>query len=300
MREGDKYGLMITDSLFAEKFPVFISLVLMLLITTGLPAGEAVFPDALEQRLSTEKILKVQQEPIVERAILQRLYEKNGYRSLWERKGNVEELMNWISRSREEGLTPADYHQAILEKMAAVDPADIGERIDRELLLTDALVLLAIHLGTGKVDANRLFKEWNYETDYSRQPSGEQVLEQLRKKGVNGFLQDLVPSNRVYLGLKRALANYRSLQENGGWGSLPEGPTLHPGDSSPRVPALRERLRVTGDYSGGSSDSQLFDSDLEAAVKNFQQRHGIDADGVVGKGTLAAIAARHGERSEGG
>ena len=280
---------MITDSLFLGKFQALFSLVFVLSMVTGVQADETSFSDGLQQRLSAGEILRVGQEPIVERAILQRLYEKNRYRSLWERNKDVRDLMAWIERSLEEGLTPTDYHQALLQKVTAVEPDNVESRIDRELLLSDALALLAIHLSAGKVDAGSLFKEWNYEMDYSRQPSGEQVLDRFRKKGVNGFLQEQVPSNRVYQGLKRALATYRLLKDKGGWQEVPAGPTLHPGDSSQRVPLLRERLRITGDYNGGSGDSQLFDSELEAAVRDFQQRHGIDADGVMGKGTLAAM-----------
>ena len=36
-------------------------------------------------------------------------------------------------------------------------------------------------------------------------------------------------------------------------------------------------------------DSALYDAAVEAGVKQFQQRHGFEADGVVGKGTLAAM-----------
>jgi murein L,D-transpeptidase YcbB/YkuD len=47
---------------------------------------------------------------------------------------------------------------------------------------------------------------------------------------------------------------------------------------------------VTGDLaSAESTDPQLFDAALAAAVKAFQERHGLDADAAVGAGTLAAL-----------
>ena len=91
------------------------------------------------------------------------------------------------------------------------------------------------------------------------------------------------------------------MRDAGGWSALAAGPVLRPGDSDPRVPALRQHLAVTGDLesAGGpgaaSSEAPLppydttYDAELEAAVKRFQDRHGITADGIVGAGTLAAL-----------
>lgn len=54
--------------------------------------------------------------------------------------------------------------------------------------------------------------------------------------------------------------------------------------------ALRERLRITGDLTTLGSDSlDHFDFTLDRAVRAFQRRHGLEADGVVGKETRAAL-----------
>jgi murein L,D-transpeptidase YcbB/YkuD len=60
------------------------------------------------------------------------------------------------------------------------------------------------------------------------------------------------------------------------------------GDRDAAVPRLRERLaRENADGPVGSGD--LFDAPLEAAVRHFQARHGLDVDGAIGRRTRAAL-----------
>lgn len=53
--------------------------------------------------------------------------------------------------------------------------------------------------------------------------------------------------------------------------------------------ALDERLRQSGDLTAARADPAFFDPVLETAVRRFQTRHGLDADGLVGRRTLAQL-----------
>jgi murein L,D-transpeptidase YcbB/YkuD len=58
----------------------------------------------------------------------------------------------------------------------------------------------------------------------------------------------------------------------------------------PDISLLRKRLSVTqGKIELSPEDSNLFDQNLYDQVVLFQQRNGLDADGVVGKTTIAAL-----------
>jgi murein L,D-transpeptidase YcbB/YkuD len=86
------------------------------------------------------------------------------------------------------------------------------------------------------------------------------------------------------------LAQYRELAAAGGWPRIPDGPTLRPGDSDERLPLLAQRLAITGDLPvDAGADPAVYGGALEAAVKDFQERHGLDVDGVVGPATLKAL-----------
>jgi murein L,D-transpeptidase YcbB/YkuD len=78
----------------------------------------------------------------------------------------------------------------------------------------------------------------------------------------------------------------------GGWARIPSGPALEVGDRGARVALLRERLWRAGDLSGegrAPADAEAFDAELDTAVRRFQARHGLVADGIVGSATIGAL-----------
>jgi murein L,D-transpeptidase YcbB/YkuD len=96
--------------------------------------------------------------------------------------------------------------------------------------------------------------------------------------------------------LKSALAQARAIVAAGGWPSVPGSPseTLEPDAVDPvRVPALRARLAVTDPYVAAGfaahRDDPTYDPTLVEAVKRFQAHQGLEADGRIGRITLAAL-----------
>ncbi|WP_426564235.1 N-acetylmuramoyl-L-alanine amidase [Angustibacter sp. McL0619] len=61
------------------------------------------------------------------------------------------------------------------------------------------------------------------------------------------------------------------------------------GDVGPLVRAVRERLVATGDLPSSAASSEVFDGDVERAVRAFQQRRGMLVDGVVGAQTYRSL-----------
>ena len=86
-----------------------------------------------------------------------------------------------------------------------------------------------------------------------------------------------------------AIAQYRELVARGGWQGVPAGQTLKVGSNGASVVALRKRLMVTGDLDVAVGFSPIFDSYVQAAVRRFQARHGINATGVVAVQTFQAL-----------
>ncbi|HLX14774.1 MAG TPA: L,D-transpeptidase family protein [Bradyrhizobium sp.] len=86
-----------------------------------------------------------------------------------------------------------------------------------------------------------------------------------------------------------SIAQYEAIVAKGGWPEVPPAEGLRVGVKSSVVPPLRERLSIAGDLELNSGEAQVFDSYVDAAVRRFQVRHGLHADGIVHEATLRAL-----------
>ncbi|CAN7306161.1 murein L,D-transpeptidase [Agrobacterium genomosp. 3] len=105
-----------------------------------------------------------------------------------------------------------------------------------------------------------------------------------------------VVSNNPVLGreapvyMQQAIMQYQQIVQNGGWPDVPVSQQrLQIGVSDPSVQALRQRLMVSGDLPREAGISSAFDSYVDGALKRFQARHGLPADGVSGEYTTKAL-----------
>jgi len=87
-----------------------------------------------------------------------------------------------------------------------------------------------------------------------------------------------------------AINSYRDIVLRGGWPLVtPSVAPLRLGVVNPVVENLRQRLFLSGDLARTAGISASFDTYVDAAVRRFQTRHGLESDGVLGEATLAAL-----------
>lgn len=90
--------------------------------------------------------------------------------------------------------------------------------------------------------------------------------------------------------MQQAISQYQQIASAGGWPQVNPGEQrLQIGVTDQSVQALRQRLAITGDLPREAGMSSAFDSYVDGAVKRFQARHGLPADGVIGEFTLKAM-----------
>lgn len=86
-----------------------------------------------------------------------------------------------------------------------------------------------------------------------------------------------------------AINQYRAIVAQGGWPVVPADKRLKIGVRSPAVETLRRRLIISGDLPRNAGLSSSFDTFVDQAVKRFQERHGLPADGVLGRHSFKAL-----------
>lgn len=106
-------------------------------------------------------------------------------------------------------------------------------------------------------------------------------------------LRLLEPPYPDYRRTMHALELYRAIAEHDDAEPLPEldnkKKTVEPGEAWAGVPRLARLLASTGDLDPNAAVPVNYDGVLVDALKRFQTRHGIEPDGRIGKGTLAAL-----------
>jgi len=241
-------------------------------------------------------------EPLSGFRLLPLFYEERRFFPVWLDAAGLrpitQALIRTIEQADQEGLQPSDYHldpiAAMLADMESGALMTTAGRAalwsDLDVLLTDAFLLLSAHLSGGRVNPESLHKDWVL---------SEKTIDILKvlhtavtEAQIDQVIERLSPGHAGYANLRTALRQLRGVVEKGGWPRIPDGPTLQPGDRDARVLTLRDRLKIGGDLEGealSEAAPEHFDAPLEAAVKRFQSRHGLEPDGLVGRATLVEL-----------
>ncbi len=238
----------------------------------------------------------VQGEHIVLGDTVARYYESQQFRPRWQDPAWLDRLLPSLEDLANDGLNPADYHLEALDTLRArlrrAGRLPAGEQAALDVLATDSMMLALYHLYLGRVDPERLSPQWNFESRPVSVERGFAALTQALEAGaIRETFERARPQHPWYQRGRERLKEYRAIAAAGGWSTVPPGASLKPGMEDARVPILKARLEVTHDYAAGNTATTdvVYDASLEAAVREFQERHGLAQDGVVGPGTLAAL-----------
>jgi murein L,D-transpeptidase YcbB/YkuD len=226
------------------------------------------------------------------------LYEARGYAPIWDKPARREALLVELAGTAADGLEPDDYALERLRKAWSASPGDEAGRSGAELLATQALLRALGDLYRGKADPARLDGDWNFAPrPLDMSEAIRSVADAVESGEIAALFERARPPQAPYRDLRAGLARLRALEAQGGWPTLPPGPTLKPGVSDARVPILRQRL-AAGGYLASADGGEVYDAVLVEAVRRFQDEQFIKADGAVGEGTRAALALPVSKRIE--
>jgi len=222
-----------------------------------------------------------------DRTQIDAFYSGRNYAPLWISDGKVNArataAIDYLRHVDGDGLDPADYPVPSFAALSA--PTDLA---DAEIKLTAAVVTYAHHASVGRVHWSRVSADIEFST--SAAEPGDVLAAVAGVSDVAATLDSYEPQTPGYRALKVKLADIRAGKIDKEKAPIGKGAVLKIGMEDARVPALRERLHVSGD------SGTAYDKPLAEAVKKFQQQHDLAATGTLTAATVEALNGRQPDR----
>jgi L,D-transpeptidase YcbB len=237
-----------------------------------------------------------------ERADLIALYEPGGRTPLWTdaagRPGRqAREAVSLLAAAADDGLDPGAYGSAWLAArlaaLAAVHGPDARavEVAEFDEALSAAMLRYVRHLHLGRVDPRTIGLQMVVPVE---QHDFVVVLREAIETGTVAALHaQMTPPLLQYRALRDVLPRYRALAARADLAEiLVPAASVKPGEAYDGLDALHAHLTMLGDLPSetpGPAAHGTYDDVLAEGVRRFQRRHGLEADGVIGKATIAAL-----------
>lgn len=228
------------------------------------------------------------------------LYKMTDYHLLWlgnaQAEKNILEVLNLLDSASANGLNLANYDtQMLRQKLPSA--LNIASDNYKQLALYDTAISLSLlrflhDLHYGRVNPQGI----NYKLKLREKKLIDLpalIKDSLALGTIKQLPLSLEPKLQQYQKLKSALATYRLFADKSPPFQLRIEKSINPGNNLRQIEELQRFLVTVGDMpeegGSGAKKPMRYTGKIVAAVKNFQQRHGLNADGVIGKGTVAAI-----------
>lgn len=207
-------------------------------------------------------------------------------------KPQARQAVELLAAAASHGLEPQDYNAGVLRQaiMAAqTSPPSTATLAALDQALTTAMVRYLADLHQGRVNPQKIRHNFNPPRDGFDPAVYLQTA--LTAHRLSEAASAAAPRLPLYEQLRATLAYYRELVDDPAW-LKPLPPVrrkVAPGQAYVGLAVLAQRLIALGDLEANTSVPTSYQGALVEAVKSFQKRHGLGADGLIGKTTLAQL-----------
>lgn len=217
-------------------------------------------------------------------------YEQRSFSPVWVDSGYWTEpalsFMGYLDTASYDGLFPNDYHYTQLQSLRAATAKDSLIRADgnvwtkAELMLTDAFMHCIMDLKQGRLQPDSL--SWRHDTARHRRFFQATLNQALESRNWNQIFRSLQPVWPLYDSIRQGIPAFIKNMDTGRYTYIKfpfnRGDSL---DSIAFVKTLRTRLSEAGIT--GMAGNKMPDSlQLAHAIRDFQKKAGIEADGKFG------------------
>ena len=285
--------------------PYLLTLLALLYFFSQPASTESPAPDV---RQTIETLLAGKQHPLLLQTdfsehgeAVTQLYQLNAYQLIWlgadKPAKNREDALAILRNAAADGLNPVHYDaerlRAYMQHAATLPPSATTELASYDMALSVALLHFLHDLHVGRIDPRNLDYPLQFAAKSAAdvaallsQAAGQQTLAEL--PGM------LAPQIKQYQQLQQWLAVYRPQTASEPREQLTFTKSLRPGEHDAQLPELRRHLLDMGelpaqDLAGTGMAETAYDPVAVDAVKRLQVRQGLQADGLIGRQTLALL-----------
>jgi murein L,D-transpeptidase YcbB/YkuD len=218
---------------------------------------------------------------------LRAFYKATNYKAVWQSDEKRKTILDELSKSEEEGLNPADYDIKTLQDYEKkFNTLDLLSLAKYDVALTYNFEKYLSHITNGKLSPQELYGNWDLKKN--KIDTNETLTQLLESDSLTTKIEQLKPQHIVYKSLKKALRLIESFPKDD-FKTIEITRKITPNDTNSSVIAVKKRLIYWKDLRAKDSLSTIYDNETILAVKKFQSRHGLAADAIIGKGTIAAL-----------
>ncbi len=271
-----------------------------LTVVKGVPAADV--QAALETALAGNRPDKIDEE---QWAHAKNVYKAYGTKPLWLSADGLHQdrafaLANSILMVEQDGMRMDAYPvgalartMAVIQQTAAPSAQQLAEA---DVILTASFAALGEDYLTGQIDPKSVAQSWHIDPQEENVDSA--LVRSLRNAALEKSLAAMRPQGDDYASLQKELDKYQRITLNGGWQAVPRvEKAAKPGEpmNAAVVAGLRARLAVEGMVAAETATpaaqtrSAVYDRSLAGAVAQFQSRHGITVDSMIGQETFDAL-----------
>jgi murein L,D-transpeptidase YcbB/YkuD len=226
------------------------------------------------------------------RADVRNFYGPIAYRFAWIRNSRPSAqalaVIDLFENADAKGLSPLDYDGGRWQPRLQALNGDAA-LAEFEVAMTATAIRYLSDLHTGRIDPQSVGFDVNVQAKAFYRPDA--VWQLANAADPAAVVAQVEPQSEDYKRLLTALATWRGIAADASIDApLPVVTKLSPNSDYEGLPQLAAKLRAFGDL---AADAQVngtrYEGAIVDAVKHFQTRHGLDADGVVSKKTFAQL-----------
>lgn len=229
-------------------------------------------------------------------SIVVTFYQSNENRTFWLAFNCRESLLTILNSVEEEGLNSKDFDLKKIAKLEkSIQSLSDKELVDYDVLLTQNLKKYVEKTAKGSLNPIELYKDCDLKEN---KIDVQQLLLNFQRKDSFDFaVNEVKPQHIVYQKLKNSLKIINQFPDEN-FKKLEIKDKIVLNDTNDVLIEVKKRLSYWYDMKKPDSLTNIYDETTFNAVKNFQSRHGLAPDGVIGKGTIASLNFTKQKRKE--